>query len=50
MKERYLLQNEIEQPEDECSGSDGTVECQSGNAIAPEFLGNKGKYTNTDKD
>lgn len=50
MKSSYLLQKDIEQPEDECSGSDGTVECQSVNTLAPEFLGNKGKYTNTGKD
>lgn len=50
MKSNYLLQKDIEQPENECPGSDGTVEYQSGSTPAPKFLGNKGKYTNTSKD
>ena len=44
------LQKNVKQPEGQCSGSNGTVECQSVNTITTVFLGNKGEYTDARKD
>jgi len=43
------LEKDIEQPEDKRSGSDGTVDGQSGKAVTSEFFDDEGKYSDTRK-
>jgi len=38
------LQQNVQQPECKRSGSNGTIECQSVNAFAAVFFGNKSKH------